>query len=380
MRFSIIRSQARLFTILLVFSPLASANNKTLNADLLDLPANTWVTLHSSDKSLRREAHAGVVYDSRRGTILMFGSNTHGNSDNNSVLEFDPANPGWVRHQPASDPATYRINAQGFAVAGEVGAPMPIPMHTYDAMVYDPTGDALVVFSHPNHNTTVGQYLPRPLETVTWIYQLANRRWEIFDNQGDPQPTFFAQGATYDPDRDTIIAFRNRELWELGPDRKVWQLAHQGQVWGIHHTMVYDQRHRKAVLFGRYRGTNEVLVYTPDPVPGQPGSFELRQPGGDPVPPDQHLPAAYDPELGVFLLVVDDGDEAISVVYDLASNRYTRLPGAGLPAQGMNYMMVYDPRHRVFLLITGGYRIRLTVQALRLAELEESLIFSHAFE
>jgi len=46
----------------------------------------------------------------------------------------------------------------------------------------------------------------------------------------------------------------------------------------------------------------------------------------------------------------------------------------------MNYMMVYDPRHRVFLLITGGYRIRLTVQALRLAELDESLIFSHAFE
>lgn len=375
-----------LFCLIAISLPLSLPARSDLNPDLLNLPANTWVTLHLVDQRLRREAHAGIVYDSRRGTILMFGSNTHGRSENNSVLEFDPTDPGWIRHQPKSEPDTYHIDLRGFPVAGTPDAPMPIPMHSYDAMVYDPSLDALVVFSNPKHNSTARKHLPWPLKNVTWLYDLATRRWRIFDNRGEPQPGFFAHSATYDSDRDTIIAFKNRELWELGPDREIWQLVHQGQAWGIHHTMVYDQRQRKAAVFGRYKGTSEVLVYTPNPVPNQPGSFELRQPDGDPLPPDEHLPVAYDPEHGVFLLVVDENDDrAVTAIYDLASNRYTRLPDTELPAQGMNYMMVYEPRHQVFLLVTGAYPEYLTVRALRLdpgalAGTDPPLIFRNAFE
>ena len=47
-------------------------------------------------------------------------------------------------------------------------------------------------------------------------------------------------------------------------------------------------------------------------------------------------------------------------------NDYHKLPGADLPAQGMNYMMVYDSRRRVFLLVTGDLQSPPVVWVLRL--------------
>jgi hypothetical protein len=55
-----------------------------------------------------------------------------------------------------------------------------------------------------------------------------------------------------------------------------------------------------------------------------------------------------------------------SFVYDLESNRCTRLPAADLPPLGMNYMMVYDRFHKVFLLVTGDQGKPAAVWALRL--------------
>jgi len=37
-----------------------------------------------------------------------------------------------------------------------------------------------------------------------------------------------------------------------------------------------------------------------------------------------------------------------------------------MPGNGMNYMMEYDPYHRLFYLVAGDWRKPLTVWALRL--------------
>ncbi len=82
---------------------------------------------------------------------------------------------------------------------------------------------------------------------------------------------------------------------------------------------------------------------------------------------------------GVFLLVPDNrpasgqGKEQSSstYVYDLSENAYLKLPDADLKPLGMNYMMVYDPSYKVFLLVTGDWTEPATVWALRLDLLRE---------
>lgn len=54
------------------------------------------------------------------------------------------------------------------------------------------------------------------------------------------------------------------------------------------------------------------------------------------------------------------------MVYSPSDNRYIRVNGAEMPANGMNYMMEYDPYHHVFLLVTGDWKTPVAVWAFRL--------------
>lgn len=94
---------------------------------------------------------------------------------------------------------------------------------------------------------------------------------------------------------------------------------------------------------------------------------ELSRGSGDLCPKDQHFPVAYDKQQGVFLLVPDENQEkSVTLVYSPDENEYIRIMGADMPANGMNYMMEYDPYHRLFLLVTGDWKSPVTVWAFRL--------------
>lgn len=43
--------------------------------ELLNLPANQWIKYHHDD--WWKKGHAGLTYDSKRGGLLIFGSDTH---------------------------------------------------------------------------------------------------------------------------------------------------------------------------------------------------------------------------------------------------------------------------------------------------------------
>ena len=62
--------------------------------------------------------------------------------------------------------------------------------------------------------------------------------------------------------------------------------------------------------------------------------------------------------------------KGVTCVYDPETNRQTRLPDAKIPPleepYNMNFNMVYDARHGVFLLVTGSWRAPPVVWALRL--------------
>lgn len=340
------------------------------NPRLLNLPANVWVELHRPAKAdWRRSPHAGAAYDSRRGTLLVFGSETHGIQWNNDVLEFDPVAETWTRHAPSSDPAGYRLDAENRPMSGEA-EPRPWAMHSFDTLVYDPLLDALLVGSDPEHNPRRSVVSRSINLRVTWLYDLAQRRWRPLPDSGRPAPRLFAGSAAYDSRRDTVIAHLD-DVWELGPARQHWIRVNPESGPTYHHNSVYDARHRVLLAFGESPTGNAVWVFRPGDAPGGPGSWQRREPAGAQVPADQHLPAAYHPRHGVTLLLPDrlepDGGAAEAFLYDYATDRYQALPGAGLDfLLAMNYQMVYDPGHDVFLLVTGDWRAPAVVWALRL--------------
>lgn len=334
---------------------------------------NRWGKLQQHGSAVwRRQAHAGIAYDSRRGRILVFGSDTHGTDWDNEVHEFDPISERWTTHYSRAPVETYRADEQRHAVSG-TGQILPWAMHTFDNVLYDPKRDALVVTAIPAHNPVIKR-VPKARIHPTWIYNLNNREWNIFPNSGRVSPTFFAAASAYDPGRDVIVAYKKGGVWEIGPDRTEWRKATDESHHEIHFNMEYDSRHRKLVVFGDYRRTNAVWVYTPGPEAGDRGVWKKMSPGGDPCPKGQHFPVAFDSENGVFLLVLDEDPEqkensprrSMTFVYDLAANRTIRLPRADMEPLGMNYMMVYDSRHKVFLLVTGDRKASPVVWALKL--------------
>jgi hypothetical protein len=358
-----------------------AADGRALNPRLLALKPNTWSRLAQPEQAgWRRQTHAGIAYDSKRGTMLIFGSNTHGLDWDNEVHEFDPVTGRWETHYPRAPKESYRADAAGHAIAG-TGRLMPWAMHTYDNIVYDPKLDALVVSALPEHNP-IRKDLPEAKIHPAWIYDLKARQWRIFENAGKPYPKFFAAASAYDPDRDVIAAYK-WGMWEIGPGRDEWKKASGDSHHQMHYTMDYDAKHKKFVVFGDYYNTNAVWTYAPGIRAGDTGKWEKKTQQDASCPPGQHFPVAYDSEHGVFLLVADNipyaaedekgrrkrtgrAQSSSTFVFDLGGNRCTRLPDADLQPLGMNYMMVYDRFHKVFLLVTGDHGKSAAVWALRL--------------
>lgn len=355
---------------------------KRLNPHLLRLKPGTWTLVaQPAQADWRRQTHAGIAYDSRRGTLLVFGSNTHGLDWDNAIHEFDPVTARWETHAPPAPKESYRADAAGRAVAG-TDRLMPWAMHTYDNVVYDPALDAIVVSALPEHNP-IRKTVPEARVHPTWIYDLKTRRWRIFGNKGRPYPKFFAAASAYDPDRNVIAAYK-WGIWEIGPDRDEWRKASGEHHHEIHYTMDYDLKRKQFVVFGDYYNTSAIWTYSPGARAGDRGSWERKLARDDSCPAGQHFPVAYDAEHGVFLLVADNtgysGEDgkgrrrvvararsSSTFVYDPDRVRCTRLPGADLAPLGMNYMMVYDRFHKVFLLVTGDHRRPAAVWALKLA-------------
>ncbi|HEB77573.1 MAG TPA: hypothetical protein ENI90_03480 [Methylothermaceae bacterium] len=331
-----------------------------------DLPANRWQKISTARfLGWRRQGHGSAVIDPKRDKVYVFGSDTHNENWDNSVHEFDLTTLRWRTHYAPAAKSSYRADAAGRAVAGDDGV-YPWAMHVFDNLVFDPRLDAVIVTARPEHNYEAHQIAPEARIHPTWIYHLGTRTWSILANDGKPYPRNFAGATAYDSFRDTIVLYKHG-IYELGPNRRHWRLATKASHHNIHYNLVYDRIHRVFAVFGGK--TDAVWLYWPDILPGRPGRWEQRRPDGDRCPADEAFPAAFSPHLGRFLIMPRDRKKQrrLACLYDVISNRYQRVPSADLPSvDTMNYMMVYDPIRRVFLLITGNWHRPVTVWALRL--------------
>lgn len=339
---------------------------------LANLPANRWIKYHEETPgSWSRQGHAGLAFDSKRGTLLVFGSDTHGEDWDNSVHEFDPRRRRWETHQPAAGPETYRSDETGAPIAGS-GVPMPWAMHTYDAIEYHPGLDALVVLSTIEHNPRAGS-VPGVKRQPTWIYELAARRWRALGEPGSAAPTFFGGSAAFDKQRGILVAYRHG-LWELDATGR-WHKASSETRHGMHHSLVYDSRRGELVVFGDYRPTGDVWRYGPGAVAGAAGRWVQLSAKDSGCPPMGVVPVAYAAAQDVFVLVVNEPvaaatpgarpTRAATVLFDPVTERCAALPAAELPPVGMNFMMAWDGRHDVVFLVTGEPRGAVTVWALK---------------
>ena len=354
------------------------AKGRSLNPRLLDLPAGKWTKIHQQTRHdavrFKRQQHGGSAFDTRRGRMVLFGSNTHGKDWTNSPLFFDFARLEWQRLYRNDHLGTYRINKKGQPVAGP-GGDRPWAMHTFGAVVYDSVRDEIVVSSFPGHmvpgrfTNVVAHLWRRITHQPTWTLSLKTNRWTPLAAKS---VTFFPYATAFDSDRGVVIGYRTQGIFELGGKVRSWRRVTKKGGLGYHNNAVYDSGHKALVVFGSHRNSNAIVVYRPAT-----GEHRAMPTPGPRPPRDQHAPMACHPGLARTVVLVDyvprwakNQPRYASTqtwLYDLGGDAWTQVKSATLTFKlGMNYNMAYDPGHKLLLLVAAARGQGTTVWALRL--------------
>ena len=331
------------------------------------VPVGVWTRIHQMQPgdpvSFTFQAHGGSAFDSRRGRIVLFGSDTHGQDWSNSPLIFDLASLAWRRVYSDDPPSSYSVTENGVPVAGSQGD-HPWAMHSFGAVDYDPRRDAILVSSHPEHmepgrfSNALAEIWPKIDRHPTWLFDLKQERWLPLE---EADTSFFAYATTYDSDRGVMVGTAYHGVFELASDASKWRKTADGSATGYHNNGVYDPKGKAVVLFGRNGLGDDVLVYRS----GDAKLVSMPTPGLRP-PRDEHAPMTFYPKLGETLVLVDRFEAGTSRrlqakgraetwAYDLGRDRWRRIETATLPfALGMNYHLHYDPQRDLVLLVTAS--------------------------
>ena len=345
---------------------LAPGEPGAVNPALLELPAGVWHKLNSTG-AFERQAHGGAAFDSLRGRITLFGSDTHRRNWDNSVRFFDVSALRWSQSYPADDPSTYRVNADGLAVAGDGGNEHPWAMHTFDAVEYDPLMDRLIVASYPAHmkpdkpwgfDKAFWRQIKRH---PTWFYYIGEDRWEPMAGKA---VLLFPYAAAFDPRRNEMIGVTENTFYGLSGLPPRWQAIGKGPPNAWHTSATFDSDLDAVVMYGTNRRANTVWQYRR----GEERARKMPTPGDRP-PGGESVPLVYHPGLQkVVALVVNRRTKRTETwLYATAADAWTRVGAADLPFDiGMNYDMAYDQRHDLLWLVANLPGDPVAVWALRL--------------
>jgi hypothetical protein len=344
-----------------------------INPVLRNLPAGVWLKIdqQSSNDTERfsRQAHAGAAFDPVRGRLMLFGSDTHAQNWDNTVRFFDMGTLQWSTAYPADDPATYRVSADGYPVAGE-GVERPWAMHTFDAVEFDPIADRLIIASHPGHlNPSKFGGVERALwarvkNHPTWSFSVEHNRWEPLVAKGE---SFFPYGATFDLGRRRLIGVKSTGYWELDIDNAVWQRVAKGAPRAWHNSVAFDSDREIVVSFGTHDRSNDIWQYRV----GDDSGIRMPTPGVRPAGASSP-PLVYHPGIKRVVALVETSKSnrmghTETWLYSTADDVWERVTSATIPfAIGMNYDMVFDPNHALLVLVASIPKEPVAVWVLRL--------------
>ena len=357
-------------------SSICVAADRIFNRALAHQPQGRWLQIHAQQPgdavTFRRQAHGGSAFDTKRGRIILFGSDTHGADWTNSPLYFDVGALTWKQAYPSDDSATYRVTTKGIPVAGPAAAPRPWAMHTFAAVTYDERYDRLIVASYPQHlepgrfTDAMAAVWPRIVRHPTWLFDLATERWQPLRSA---PVHFFPYATAYDSHRGVVMGYRADGIYELSAHQKTarWRYVAPASRRAYHTNAVYDSWRRRLMVAGSHRMTNDVIVYDP-----RAGTERLMPTAGVRPQPFQHAPMAFHSGKGVLVVLVDELPhsrhcDTETWIYDPDVDSWSRIDGATLQGPlGMNYNLHYDSVHNVLLLVRDGEGGGTSVWALKL--------------
>lgn len=349
--------------------PISYSNASGSPAEAAETPVyDRWVKLHeqkpTDSVSFRRQAHGGSCFDTKRGQLILFGSDTHGQDWTNSPLVFDVNTRQWRRIHANDAPTTYAVNEDGIPVAGK--GQHPWAMHAFGAVLYDPARDEMIVASAPKHNTErFKDLMPQIRSFPTWTFNLSTNRWHPLASKA---VDFFPYCAAIDSDRNVVLGYREDGIYELSGEPRSWKrLTKKVYLRGYHNNCAYDTKNKALVIFGTSNQKNDVEVYFPAN-----GTHQLMPTPGTRPPKDQHTPMTFHPGIGKTIVIVDRQLDEGKIVgetwlYDLGQDFWTQMTTATLPfGCGMNYNLEYDAHYDQLLLVTGKNSEATTVWTLKI--------------
>jgi tetratricopeptide (TPR) repeat protein len=352
---------------------------------LKDLPIGEWVTLHRQTAQdgvfFMRQNHGGSAFDSKRGRLILFGSDTHDYGDimgknwKNNVFFFDPALAAWSQSYPRDSVKTYTVNEAGIPVAGE-NHDHPWAMHTYGALTYDANLDQVVVASYPAHEEPgkftflLQKIWPKIGRHPTWLYDLVSNRWDVLSA---PAEQFFQNAIAYDSDRAVVIGYRDTGVFELSGSPREWHRIFEKGLLGPDNNVAYDSKSKVLVVFGTAALSNDVAIYEPATRRHQ----IMPTPGLRP-PKYRFAPMAFHPRIGKTVVLIERrgpgedqerGGTTEVWLYDAGADSWQQVETATLDyGISRNYDLQYDRFHDLLLFVPNPYgpATLTTVLALRL--------------
>ena len=353
----------RLLVVLLLFCTAAPARIVAETFDWAAVPAGRWVRVPTKGIPAPKVVHGGGTIAPERREVYFFGSDTHWPTDlekgeSNAFHRLNLDTLTWSQDYEQDPKSSYRIAANHQA---ETATGRPWAMHTFDAVVWDPTVQRVVVLSHPGHTRFEpekrflmfqGDWYKK-LQPSHWEYDPANKRWSRLATNA---PRLFTATMTWDPRRRQLIGHNGGATYHFDRKAGKWRTAEAATAPGWHLSTVYDIRAGRMLLLGNNKGSGDLLSYNPESQ-----SWEQLTVKGTCLAANGAA-IAFDTSNAVMMYLANDHPnqyhnptgKAVTFLYHSKGRAWERLTIKSPPLYGMNYLMQYDPGHKVFLHFEKG--------------------------
>ena len=382
---------------------LESARRQAQEKRLASLPENQWVLLADPGRMAPTRTWGSATFDANRGRILYWGGE-HCGYEGNDVDAYDVAAHTW-RSSEAAPEYPERLWNHGVRLAGVTFQGNPWTVHGRKMYAYDAVSRKLIM-TRPIRVTT--GYDPPPLRLfpivltaeyqsardalvnppssyvkhVTWTYDPDTSKWELLGSTPKGVDTLVTtrhgvMGVNVDwPSRLDDAGYllpwspsqpaEDKAIYLLDVANRQWKRLSQGQPspQNLYEqtSLVYGSKHDQVILHGAGKNREELWIFEMATRRWKNMLPRVVTPAGG-GPPVCSREAVYIPEEDVFLTYGGSASESQPLsemwVYEISQNIWRRVEigwgtGAGAFREAnQNRAMVYDPQHKVVLLVLG---------------------------
>jgi hypothetical protein len=338
----------------------------------IPIPANTWVAQPAARQvlpsgrsgSYESRGWNHLRYDSVSGQMVLFDGYAEppqyplGNIYANSLWGYDPAANRLtllkLSHWTRTDAGTVSLPENSTD-------PTPFDRHSYSAIVYVASRNAVYMWSGANSS------IPDGYIGDMWSYSFAQHAWRPIPG---PHPfTVFEQAMVYDPDLEKLVLFGGSDRGYHDGD-KTYVFDLKSELWTdaapvvtpaprAGQTLCFDAARRVTWMFGgaiNGQPTNELWRYD-----ARANTWTQAPASGDWPDPRRFANMAYDTRHDIMLLWggVSGSDANFSdtwVFHPSSGTWEKRAPSQSPPGEPHNYAedMDYDPANDVFVLNHAG--------------------------